>query len=343
MNWREHAEAGRWHHIDHWKLQVEELRELLAILKDVVPKREFGDGLLKFEDFARGSDVDGSNVSVAAWLLRDARERLYRLTRQKYHLSEVFRHELELSNDIFLREGFPKGIPDAVYWSETFQIWRPLYGEIGYKLRERYLSSYIITDEGVETYVHPGQHNKPWRNNLPINQYSKIICEPYSLIWCAIRLCNHINFARGEILYLSDGNNKRLGRVVGAYNLTALGMEIGRMAEMIRWKLQHEEKAIAGLEAERIKEAREKGAGKASAKKRLMRVEALLTCMENLVSANPVAIRFGPDALADLAIEDAAAENPSLWSQGKGQKDYYLSEMKTNSEFRNRYLAMFSR
>jgi len=41
--------------------------------------------------------------------------------------------------------------------------------------------------------------------------------------------------------------------------------------------------------------------------------------------------------LADLAIEDAAKQDGKLWAQGKGRRDAYLDEMKSDLRYQTRF------
>jgi hypothetical protein len=63
----------------------------------------------------------------------------------------------------------------------------------------------------------------------------------------------------------------------------------------------------------------------------------MLEQVEALIDENPALGRLGLSQIANLAIEDAAAANPTLWSQGKGQREEYLDEIKSDLRFRERY------
>ena len=65
--------------------------------------------------------------------------------------------------------------------------------------------------------------------------------------------------------------------------------------------------------------------------------------MEILAAENPALLRLGIVQLANLAIEDSWTENPSLWSQGKGQRDEYLDEMKSDHRYNSRFQDLLSK
>jgi hypothetical protein len=53
--------------------------------------------------------------------------------------------------------------------------------------------------------------------------------------------------------------------------------------------------------------------------------------------------RLPPVQVAILALEDAAIDQPKLWSQGKGQLESYLTFLASDAKFRSRYNALFFR
>jgi hypothetical protein len=84
-----------------------------------------------------------------------------------------------------------------------------------------------------------------------------------------------------------------------------------------------------------------KRGGQSASNKRQKRIETMLSEMETLVSENPALKRkTAKQLLADLAIEAAVKSNSKLWSQGKDQRDNYLSAMKTDEPFKERFEAL---
>ena len=63
----------------------------------------------------------------------------------------------------------------------------------------------------------------------------------------------------------------------------------------------------------------------------------MLERMEALLNENSVLSRLDIRTVADMAIEDAVAEKPALWSQGRGRRDDYLEEMRVDHRYRDRF------
>lgn len=118
------------------------------------------------------------------------------------------------------------------------------------------------------------------------------------------------------------------------------GFAFGRLAAEYFLKERIEDDALRGLDAAEAQLARTRASGKASSSKREQRIETLLTKMEELVASNPAISRFGLQAVAALALEDAEQENPKLWSQGRSQVPAYLDEMRADLRFRDRFLKL---
>lgn len=66
----------------------------------------------------------------------------------------------------------------------------------------------------------------------------------------------------------------------------------------------------------------------------------MLSAMEELCAENPSIGRFGIKALTDLAIQDCVKADPSLWKQGKGQRDEYIDEMRSDLRYQSRLKAL---
>lgn len=104
---------------------------------------------------------------------------------------------------------------------------------------------------------------------------------------------------------------------------------------------------LATLEpdAQRAKEYeksyRERGKKGKSKDRKGQRLSHLFGCLTSLVKDNPGFSRMRPIEVAKLAIQDAAFENPTLWSQGRGQLEHYLSCFASEEKFRKAYRALF--
>lgn len=122
------------------------------------------------------------------------------------------------------------------------------------------------------------------------------------------------------------------------------GYQLGRQYSEYQVKRDIEEDALAGRSFDEWKAKRAQGAGVASAGNRLKRITALLSQMEILLAESAAVARFGPEALAKLACEDAVNADPALWSQGAGQVLEYLGEIRrgeVGDDLKARYFAMF--
>jgi hypothetical protein len=112
----------------------------------------------------------------------------------------------------------------------------------------------------------------------------------------------------------------------------------------LRVKLELERHIQKGKRAEQTERKRAQKGGEKSAATRKERVTSLLEEMETLVSQNKVLSRISPTQVAKVAYETAMTNHPKLWSQGSGQVEEYLGEIRrgeAGSEFQTRYEAMF--
>ena len=110
------------------------------------------------------------------------------------------------------------------------------------------------------------------------------------------------------------------------------------------------EYVTSGIEAEANKalmmrrSAGEKGS-KASSSARKMRIAALMEALEVATDKNPdVRKSLGEKALVAIALKDAVQENSKLWSQGQGQSDEYLGEIRrgeAGDALKFRYMKLF--
>lgn len=98
--------------------------------------------------------------------------------------------------------------------------------------------------------------------------------------------------------------------------------------------------AFKGVAFEEAQKHRTAASGKKSSDKRHRRIEAVLGAMEELCAKNPSIGRFGIKALTDLAIQDCVKADPSLWKQGKGQRDEYIDEMRSDLRYQSRFKAL---
>ena len=86
---------------------------------------------------------------------------------------------------------------------------------------------------------------------------------------------------------------------------------------------------------------RERGKKGKSKNRRAERLDHLFTCIESLVLRNPAFSRLKPIEAAKLASQDAVAQNPSLWSQGLGQLEQYLTCYASETKYQAKYRTLF--
>lgn len=101
--------------------------------------------------------------------------------------------------------------------------------------------------------------------------------------------------------------------------------------------------AEKGLAAKEAQARRNEASGKSASESRTKRILEMLEHIEVLMDANPALGRLGLPKIAELAIEDAALANPTLWSQGKGRRDDYLDEIRSDIRYRERYRKIASK
>ena len=69
-----------------------------------------------------------------------------------------------------------------------------------------------------------------------------------------------------------------------------------------------------------------------------------MNAMEMVARRNPDVVKLGPSAVATLALSESEVAEPALWTQGKGQVDEYLGEIRrgeAGQEMRDRFLTLF--
>lgn len=82
----------------------------------------------------------------------------------------------------------------------------------------------------------------------------------------------------------------------------------------------------------------------ASVRSRKMRIETLLSGMEDAARRNPDIVSLGAATVAELGVKLAAEINPDAWRQGRGQLDQYLGEIRrgeAGTKAKARYDAIF--
>lgn len=118
-----------------------------------------------------------------------------------------------------------------------------------------------------------------------------------------------------------------------------LGFCVGRLFSSVQNLATLEPEAARARQYE--SSYRERGLKGKSKDRKVQRLEHLLNHIQALVDANPDLSRMNPKEVALLAILDASAEDPRLWSQGKGQLDAYLTTYASEEPYREVYRRLF--
>ncbi|WP_120503511.1 hypothetical protein [Sulfitobacter mediterraneus] len=188
-----------------------------------------------------------------------------------------------------------------------------------------------LPEGGLKVVLSDACKDDPWRT-----QGLRIIFQQLFEQWERLQNVGSLN----DIFELKDllGSPSRLVSFMqGQYNV---GFLTGRLISeyFVRYEIEHF--AEKGMAYEEGQQRRNDASGKVSNIKRHQRVEAMLTQMEKLARENPVFARLSITDLADLAIEDAAKQDGKLWTQGKGRRDAYLDEMKSDLRYQSRFKVL---
>lgn len=124
-----------------------------------------------------------------------------------------------------------------------------------------------------------------------------------------------------------------------AFNIFELGYSVGRLFSSAQNLVTLEPDANKAHEYE--KSYKDRGKMGKSKDRKSQRLDQLFECMVQLVESNPVLARMKPIEVAKLAVDDAVKENPSLWSQGRGQVETYLTTYASEPKYKSRYRELF--
>lgn len=188
-----------------------------------------------------------------------------------------------------------------------------------------------LPESGLEVALSDACKNDPWRaHNL------RIIFQQLFEQWERLQAISGLN-GISELKDLLDTPSHLLNFMQGQYTA---GFLTGRLISEYFVRYEIDPFAAKGMAYEEGQKRRNDASGKVSSIKRHKRVEAMLYHMEKLTGENPALTRISIRDLADLAIEDAANDDDKLWSQGKGSRDAYLDEMKSDLRYQSRFKAL---
>jgi len=188
-----------------------------------------------------------------------------------------------------------------------------------------------LPESGLEVVLSEACKADPWRA-----QSLKIIFQ--QLFEQSERLQNvgSLNGVSG-LKDLLGSSSHLVNFMQGQYNA---GFLTGRLISeyFVRYEIEHF--AEKGVSFEEGQQRRIDASGKVSNTQRHQRIEAMLIQMEQLARENPIFARLSINKLADIAIENAAEHDGKLWRQGKGRRDAYLDEMKSDLRYQSRFKVL---
>ena len=118
-----------------------------------------------------------------------------------------------------------------------------------------------------------------------------------------------------------------------------IGYCVGRLFSSAQNFATLEPDALKAREYE--KSYKERGKKGKSRDRKEARLDHLFECMKHLIQQNPALSRLKPLDVARLACQDAASQNPKLWTQGRGQLEHYLTCFASESKYRKAYYELF--
>ncbi len=227
-----------------------------------MPKREFGDGVDKYKDFIRPGEAQTREVYDAASLVKIIKLEIF-LFDSDHPYSTPLKDRIDDAKSVLRYLGFESIRKDFVYWSPKFQKWRKLRNGVGQEFQNRWREASLLSGADFEKLQEWGI-KYPWRSPLPIHQYVKEHCEPYSLIWCAYKILWDYESLRWSLQELLQRGSKmsRKKRRHGVLGPIKKAADIGTTTEMLRWKVLHEDAAILGFDFEARQGERAQEGGK---------------------------------------------------------------------------------
>lgn len=349
-------------------LSSEELGARRAKLAEIVPKRQYGDGVETHEDFIRPQHAKDEVQQAAA---------------KELHWVRVWLGEIERTNPKEDTDGFAKAATRArgfllnygidfkgmrktyVFWSKSrcryiqvnYELHRQLVSkgqrQIGYHFKANFGFVSANPNEHLpnarQPSVRPEQSDQarawvqkyPWRGScISLGAlFGTGTMEPNTPLWHAIRILKCYEVFKAGCADLkggAKGDGLAPDEIMsGLKEASELSFTAGLSANAIEKKpLEYE---VAALQQTTSKRA--KAGGAKSASQRAKRVEAFMAEIEVLGVLFP---KVSEKRLVDQAFENVVARDSALWRQGKGQKDTYLSgDIRSQEPYKSRYDTIF--
>jgi len=118
----------------------------------------------------------------------------------------------------------------------------------------------------------------------------------------------------------------------------------GEAMMALRVKMELGDHVSKGRTADVVTAKRAKKGGLRSALARESRRAALLDAMEVLGRRNPDLVKLGQASVAAMALAESMESSPDLWSQGQGQIEHYLGEIRrgeAGADMQARFRTLF--
>jgi hypothetical protein len=339
-------------------------------LARIVPKRLYGDGTETYEDFILPQHGEDPGQAAAAKELYWLRAFLNEIEPSNPNSESTLFAVAAVEALAYMRElgiDYRGARKTVVFWSSR----RGRYVQIDLDLYQKLVlkgERQVGFQFGKLLRFEPGNPNRdlpradspsitpeqkaqaeawlkkyPWRNGS--YQLTRLLslqlAEPNTPFWhAATVVMNHERFvsdleetvldARSRWLLPSEAEDalKDASEVSFAAGLSA--------AALAKKPLEYDVVALREGKAKRAE-----ASGKASNSKRAARVAAFWGEIEALAYLYP---QISEARLVDQAFENAVAQDPDLWRQGKGQKEAYLSEdIRSKEPYKSRYYALFAK
>lgn len=191
--WREHAAAGQWQKIELYRLDTDELTELAAMLRNIVPRATRGHGTEEYEGHIRPEDAVCLESYYAAQILEAVQRRLEELDR-----CDCVSEAAEYAKNFVRRCGMDfEGWRDTyLYWNPHRRAWQQIPSADAIAIiehRENELSrlSELSLEDFIAGYKALELEKKPWRNCQPLHSlFQRDAFERFTPLWHALNILN---------------------------------------------------------------------------------------------------------------------------------------------------------
>lgn len=262
-DWRERAKGGEWHHIIEGLLSNAEHEELLGILKEIVPKRLFGDGIETYLDHILPGEAKTPEINSAAQLL----QQMLRYPRREFsHADQLlvspFKDARQVAYGVLRAH-------NVVFegWRNTYFYWHPKrkqFVQVRRKRAELIIANRSKLQERQSAAIGDFKEfrkllrlERTWMNTYPWRRCHSLSYlwrfdefESFTPLWHALNIISCHSGFRDEFHEETRWAQHDVSRKDYARNLlraVETGMEIGRSYEALKRK-KYEVEAIKHME-----------------------------------------------------------------------------------------------